>query len=269
MDLPDYEVPELSDEQSTHLSQALCDVLVGCIEQDAASPQIVSCALSAVSQLALERDGLQRCLIAGALRATAIALERFTREDVWVYSDSLVETETVLHGATAVWHMALDDLGKKEATELPFVQHLGRLVAFVLPVKDKLLSVKAALTGAICALAMHPPLKQEAIAPLTNLGGEAASLLDLILRLLRQANELYEPMYQAQKHGQPNPMPGVKLDNVAAVVKNCIQAVRLIVELPAARDVLLTTLKGPEMYALRRQLFYATALQEAFGVQQV
>jgi hypothetical protein len=269
MQLADYDVPEMTSEDSGTLSQALFDVLVDCVEKDAASPVIVAHVLNAISQFSLERTGLQRCLIAGSLRATATALERFSREDVWVYSDSTVETETVLHGATAVWHLALDDVGKKDAADLPFVQHLGRLIAFVLPVKDKLLALKAALAGAACALTTHPPLKQEAIAPLTNLGGEPASLMDLVLRLLQQANETYEPIYQAQKHGRPNPTPGVKLETAAAVVKNCIQAVRLIVELPAAREVLLEQLRSDDTYVLRRQLFYQTPFQAAFGVQPV
>eukprot|EP00672_Neobodo_designis_P018084 CAMPEP_0174854338 /NCGR_PEP_ID=MMETSP1114-20130205/30853_1 /TAXON_ID=312471 /ORGANISM="Neobodo designis, Strain CCAP 1951/1" /LENGTH=450 /DNA_ID=CAMNT_0016089023 /DNA_START=32 /DNA_END=1384 /DNA_ORIENTATION=+ len=269
MELDKYSVPTRTEAEAAQLSQSLCDVLVSCVEKDAGSPHIVAHALSAISQLSLERTGLQQCLIAGALRATAGALERFSREDVWVYSESTVETETVLHGATAVWHLALDDVGKRDAAELPFVQHLGRLIAFVLPVKDKLLALKAALAGAACALTMHPPLKQEAIAPLTNLGGEPASLMDLVLRLLQQANDTYEPIYQAQKHGRPNPTPGVKLENAAAVVKNCIQAVRLIVELPAARDVLLDQLRGDDTYTLRRQLFYQTPFQEAFGVRPV
>jgi hypothetical protein len=267
--LADYPLPEVTEEQAAHMSQAVADVLVGSVEQDAASPRVVAHALHAIAFMTLEREGLQRCLIAGALRATATALERFSREDTWVYADTTIGSETVLHGATAVWHLALDETGKKEATELPFVQHLGRLIAFVLPAKEKLLAVKAALAGAACALAMHTPLKLEAMAPLTNLGGEPASMLDLLLRLLRQGNDLYQPVYQAQKHGKPNPLPGIKLESASAIVKNCVQAVRLIVELPAARESLKLTLASEADYELRRQLFYSTTFQEEFSVRPV
>ena len=260
--------PALEREEREALAQQVCDVLVSVLDKDHANEKMLVPALHALALLTTEHRGLQLALIAGTLRATAEVLERYTTSDLWVHTEASTGAEVVLHGAMVVWQMALDNLGQKEAVNLPFVKILGKVIGYVLPVKDRLFSLKGNLSGAVTALMLHPPMKLAAVENVTSFGGSPASLLDVVLALVVQGHDAYQPMHAARKAGQPNPTPNLRIDDVTAVIKNAVQAVRLVAELPKAREYLKVKV-GPEQITLRRQLFYQTPFMQEFGVVPV
>lgn len=251
-------------------AQALCDCLVLVLNEDHASLMMVQHAMHALALLTLDEEGLNKALIAGALRAASSVLRRCAADDAWVFVDGRVEAGITLHAATMVWHVALDDLGKKECErveENPLISPLGKLVSSVLGAKDRLLTLKASLAGALCALVLHPPMKSEALLPLDDVPGKRPTV-ELILELLRQTNTQFEPLRAAKKSagGAFSRAQQVQHDETLSLVKNLVQAVRLISELPRAVAVLEELLDPQKERLLRRQLFVSTQHEQRFGV---
>lgn len=274
IDVPDglqllgRDVAKPPSQQTESLAQAVCDVLVSIIEKDRACTRMLYYTVHALALITSVSQGLQLCLIAGAMRAASTVLEHYSQDDTWVYKEQgALDADIVQHAVMIVWHMSLDDLGKKEAAELQLSPFFGKLISFVLPAKEKHIALKSSLAGGVCALAMHPPMKTEAVALLPNLR-EPACLLDLILRLLRQVNDLYEPLFEARKQNKPISESETRFEELQGCIKNCVQAIRLVCELPKAREHMHEAVP-PQDYIFRRQIFYMTAWMEDFGVKPV
>ena len=203
------------------------------------------------------------------------------------------DASVVLHSSSVIWHMAQDVLARKEATELPLIQILGDIIACLLDVPSHIRSIcllKTTLCGAVAALALHPPVKTAACEPIVviDAAGDSVSMLDLQLKLVVQGHDLYNSMlhhgsnvaHNNRNHGStsssytntdsrvPAAVDAASQEQVAALVKNATQAIRLIAEYPEARQSLHKKIP-PSNNILRRNLFYNTDYMKEFGVKTV
>jgi hypothetical protein len=272
---PDFELlnreevsSSASAEHKENLATHLLQVLVGVAERDAASPKMLQYAVQSLAQITSQEEGLHRSLIAGALRVVDSVLQKFSKDGVWFQAENAVTLETVLHLTTIVWHVGLDEVGQKESLDLPLVQSLGGILATLAQsqgqgMSHKYYPLKAALAGALAALLLHPPNKEAAIA----MQGDSGAPVEHIIQLLRGTNSLLEEVVKARKMSQPPPFTSPTFEDLVSVTKNCVQAVRLVAELPAGRTALHKILGAINVDNLNRQLFFSTTWQEEFNVQ--
>jgi hypothetical protein len=272
MQFPDRIAPTLSVEQRDVLARDACDALSSVLEHDVASPRLLKAGLHAVALVTTVPKGLQLCLIAGALRSTSDVLQRYcteqTGENAWTSSTApthATDVAVVNHAVSVVYHIAMDDVGKRESLELPILRQLTHIAHAAMAVTESLFELKATIAGCSCALALSVPLKGAALTK-HAIGGSSFSFLEALIRLLQHANRVYEPMMEAKKKNEAPPLEHVRLQDVQATIKGCVQGIRLICELPAARHEVHQIVSE---YVLRRQIFYATPFQDEFGVLPV
>lgn len=257
-----------SGEQKEQLATQLLQVLVSVAERDAASPKMLLYAVQSLAQITSQEEGLHRSLIAGALRVVDALLQTYAKDSVWFAAENPVALDTVLHLTTIVWHVGLDEVGQKESLDLPLVQSLGGILSTLVEQQQsqealqKHFPLKAALGGALAALLLHPPNKEAAIVK----QGSAPPVQHIILLLLG-TNTLLEVVVKARKAALAPPFASPTFEDLVAVSKNCVQAVRLVAELPAGRAALHRILAAINTDTLNRQLFFATTWQEEFNVQ--
>jgi hypothetical protein len=258
-------------EQRDQLASQMLQVLVGVAERDGASPKMLHYAVQSLAQITSQEEGLHRSLIAGTLRVVDALLQRFSKDGAWYQTENPVALETVLHLTTIVWHVGLDEVGQKESHDLPLVKSLGGILGTVTESRGdesaahKHYPLKAALAGALAALLLHPPNKESAIAKLA--GDTTGAPVDHIIQLLRTTNSLLEQVVRARKASQPLPFVSPTFEDLVSVTKNCVQAVRLVAELPAGRATLHKVLDAINVDTLNRQLFFSTCWQDEFKVQ--
>lgn len=268
MQFPDRAAPSSTEAQRDALARETCDTLSHVLDNET-DVQLVTLALQAVSLITMEPKGLQLCLIAGALRSTSKIFQRRIDAGLELRDGDDPATAMLLHAVSVVGHIAMDAVGKREATELPLFRQLTHIgLAAIASAPDSLFQLKSALMACGCALALHVELKSTAIVKHETTAGPC-SFLEAAVKLLRHANRLHDPMASAKKRNEPNPFEHIRLLDVQSVVKSCVQVVRLLCELPAARAAVHKLLPVQEEYDLRRQLFYATDFQEEFSVRPV
>ncbi|CUF08936.1 Hypothetical protein, putative [Bodo saltans] len=219
----------------------------------------------ALAALTLSKDGLHRTLIAGSFRVVSTLIASYSVEG-GVLANPL-DAEVVAHLATYVWHACLDPVGLKESLDqTTLVASLGLLLTTSNKQEEakSLMTLKSALAGAVGALVLHPDLKKVSLVPLSNGSSVVAATIDL----LRSVDILTMEVLDAQKAGTPPPFLTPSLITLTSVVKNCVQALRLIAELPAGRDVLHALLPKDEARSekVRRMTFFSTVWQDEFNV---
>ena len=253
-------------DQREQLADQVLRVLVGVVERDEASPKLLLYAVQSFAQITSQEEGLHRSLIAGALRVVDAVLQKFAKDSVWFQAENAVALDTVLHLTTIVWHVGLDEVGQKESLDLPLVQSLGGVLSSLAQSQNEVNAhrhypLKAALAGAFAALLLHPPNKETAIVP------QGAAPVEHLLHLLRSTNTLLDAVVKANKSSQPPPFSSPTFEDLVAVTKNCVQAIRLVAELPAGRAALHQILDAIGSADLNRQLFFSTTWQDEFHVQ--
>ena len=237
-------------------------------------------------------------------------------------SSSSLQIDIASKICNILWHIGLDSVGKQEVLELYQVCfQTGQLLQLLLAntAEAALLSLKALAAGALGAMALLPDLKKmmaakasfpieipkpeaegEAAAPTWVLSGNKdangleRSFVDSLLDLLRQANAITKAKFPHTANTASSAAPPQRLSiadtalkrDLTAVVTNAVAALRLIAELPAARQYLHSAvfftnsppanLDGPPLtvaaasegkeHELRRQLFYSTRWEKEFKV---
>jgi hypothetical protein len=228
-------------------------------------PRLLQQVSQALAALTLSKDGLHKTLIAGSFRVVSTLLASYSA-DVNALSN-LVDADVVAHLATYVWHACLDPVGLKESLEqATLVASLGLLLCLANQHEDpkSLMTLKGALAGAVGALVLHPDVKKVSLLPLSNGSSVVAASIDL----LRSVDTLTMAVLDAQKCGAQPPFLTPSLTTLTSVVKNSVQALRLIAELPAGRDALhaLLPLEDPKTEKVRRMTFFSTVWQDEFNV---
>ena len=250
-------------EQGKRIVSKLCDSL----SVDNADLQLS--ALCCLDSMTTVERGLQHALCEAIFRDLNRIIDKFvnSKSDNWLFDTK--STEIVHKAVTVVWNVALDNLGKDVACEVPLVpQTLGTLLHQLVTYPDRLSHVKAAVTGALSTLLVKAEIKHTAVksiyTPPQLINGETIDLQFLFLKLLKQANSLYEPLLRAQKSGAAIPPESeTEFKNLTAVCINTNQCIRLLAELPSARTLIKKLLKD-EDYKLRRQIFYSTQFENEF-----
>jgi len=205
---------------------------------------------------------------------------------------------------TALWNMCMDAAGKVKccpetapggpAKAVPLVRTLGFLLSVVLatPKQGQFFRLKAAIAGALGAAAIHVPVKPQLLEQLAGAMALPAARAELwvmhrhattlgrLLVLLQECNDEYAPLFELKKTNQLKPgQQASRFDELCAAIKNTVQCIRIVAELPAARQELLPFLvpegpapaplvSGPALM-LRRQIFYSTDFAEVFRVPPV
>lgn len=254
--------PAPTPEETESLAQGTLDVLVAVLEHDRNDKEALRFATDSLSLLTMEERGVHLALVAGALRACSRVMEHYAGDPTWLNGPSRdADASVVQSTALAIWHMGMDSVGKTQATELPLVPLCTSVLKDVLALSMELFSLKAQLAGAVCAMVLHPTLKALCLEPLPL---KAECPLDQILSLLRQANAVLEALRPAVKANKPSPFTSPTMNETLAVVKNSVQAIRLVAELPRAREYLHRVIGGANDRDLRRQLFASTDFQKEF-----
>jgi hypothetical protein len=297
MRLADRPPPSSTPAEREALAQRMCDVLVEAVARDTSTPTLLLPAVSALAAVVAAPQGAQMALIAGATRALTAALHECA---VLLLADPCPPEAELLtsHTATAAWNVAMDAAGKAEATEVPIVPALARVLGALLR-RPGLYRAKANVAGALCGLLLHVPLKPAVLTPLndavdaTTLAApdaimrDGATLLARLMLLLQSANVAWMELQDQRRNAPASAALDIGLlEALQGCLKNTVQAVRLSAELPAARavlkDALLRGLDGVDDAAefrgmaplalpvgLRRQLFYQTDFQAEFRVPPV
>jgi hypothetical protein len=268
-ELVGHHVTHLSEPEREKIPDAVMTSTLSVMHSDRSSLKMLSLATQALAALSVLEKGLHQSLICGALREAAGILASYAEHERWIEGpDAPVNIRIIQNLATYIWHVGLDELGQRESSETNFVAALGKLLSTVLRYRDGKhdMVLKGTLAGAICSLVLHPDSKRQCIAPMD--GSEDRCPLAVVIDLLRQVNALLEPLADARKSKQPLPFSSPTFEELTAVLKNCVQTVRLVVELPAGRQLAHVMLPDtPDSEAVRRQVFYSTAWQEEFHVK--
>jgi hypothetical protein len=228
-------------------------------------PRLLQQVSQALAALTLSKDGLHKTLIAGSFRVVSTLLASYSTDGNAL--SNLVDADVVAHLATYVWHACLDPVGLKESLEqTTLVASLGLLLCMANQLEDpkSLMTLKGALAGAVGALVLHPDVKKVSLLPLSNGSSVVAASIDL----LRSVDILTMAVLDAQKSGAQPPFLTPSLTTLTSVVKNSVQALRLIAELPAGRDALHALLpkEDPRSEKVRRMTFFSTVWQDEFNV---
>lgn len=230
-------------------------------------PKLLQQTSQALAALSLSQDGLHKTLIAGTLRVVSSLLASYSKDGAIVQS-SPTDADVVTHLSSYVWHACLDPVGLKEALELPaLVASLGSLLCTANQGEDGkvLMNLKSAIAGAIGALVLHPDLKKAAITPLDS----GATVISACIVLLQSVDTLTMQILDAKKSGAQLPFLTPTFSEMTAVVKNCVQTLRLVAELPAGRELLhnLLPTNDASKEKVRRMTFFSTVWQEEFDVR--
>eukprot|EP01012_Entosiphon_sulcatum_P029119 TRINITY_DN353_c0_g1_i1.p1 TRINITY_DN353_c0_g1~~TRINITY_DN353_c0_g1_i1.p1 ORF type:complete len:452 (+),score=57.52 TRINITY_DN353_c0_g1_i1:898-2253(+) len=203
-------------------------------------------ALLALANISAQVTGLEMCLMSGTLREVDELLRHFSSTKEWI-SDTF-QPELVLQGVTVAWNICMDPIGKRkpESTHsLPF--SLGRLLLAALSRPQEKLLLKAALPGAIAAMYAFEETKSTGVQPLFSAAAEAASfgvsadiyLGEVLMRLMNEANTMLKAVRAGRfECSEENLDKETQSERVTAVVKNVVQAIRLLAEFPGARKQL-------------------------------
>jgi hypothetical protein len=235
-------------------------------------------ALDSLANLTMDADGLEQMLSAQGLAAISDVLGFYGKTSSWIslaVSDKADQIMVPAYAATAVWHAGLQDSGRVAAEKVAdLVSNLAQVLHHVTEnsIGTSQLHLKGALTGALCALMLHPPLKATSLAAIATLP-QAPCPLDVLLHQLRQANEAFTPLFKMVKRGDDLPAGSPHPETIKPVMKNCVQAIRLVTELPRASEYLVSTLCSKENLSddkerdMLRQLYHSTPFEQKFGVE--
>lgn len=267
-ELPGRDVSVMTDAQRLQAPEDAIQTIVNIFEKDGREqPKILRYCSVALAALSAANAGLHTALIAGALRVVTRLLTSYSADDAWLRDESIVDVDVVLHLATFVWHAGLDPVGLKEAQEeSQLLGALGQLVAAVCKIPPTAhFQLKSALAGAIGALTLQPDMKKVALQPLPN---NSENTVDVVVRLLSQVDELIYQLLSAKKEQLPAPFLSPTEGECVATIKNGIQMLRLVAELPDGRTLLHKKLPNDDASteALRRMVFFSTVWQDEFGV---
>jgi hypothetical protein len=269
------------------LADETCKALVAVIAMEMGMHQLLVPATEALALLTTSPAGQLVGIKAKGMEACVNVCRKFSETGVNSTEEELAATSA----ATALWNMAMDATGKAKCTDLPLVKTLGKLLSVLLVTGGKF-RLKAAVAGAIGAASIHVPVKLASIEKLEACMALPSSKSDMLMFatpttlgrlvvLLQEANAAYAPLFAAKKANQLRPgEQATLLEELAAAIKNAVQAIRLIAEFPAARKEHLYPVlvpEGPEgkmlstglPLLLRRQLFYETDFHQEFRVPAV
>lgn len=229
-------------------------------------PRLLQQVSQALASLTLAKDGLHKTLIAGSFRVVSALIASYSN-DSGLLEGSPVDADVLAHLATYVWHACLDPVGLKESLDqTTLVASLGLLMSAANAVQDQrsLMTLKSALAGAVGALVLHPDIKKISLVKLPN----GSSVVAATIELLKSVDGVVMVVLDAQKSGAQPPFLVPSLTTLTSVVKNCVQALRLIAELPAGRSVLHELLPNDDQSTekVRRMTFFSTVWQDEFGV---
>eukprot|EP00760_Papus_ankaliazontas_P004854 PhM_4_TR12216/c0_g1_i1/m.92322 len=240
------------------VAQALVDIID--VRENAQQQELQLAVLQSLVQLTYAPRGIELVLMAGALRTLHRLLSRYAEgtEGDWVHERGLARS--IVHQATQItWNVGMDDIGKKEAVELDVPALYGKVLLSSLTVPDELVTLKSALAGAFAAIFIYEATKSKALVVVEE---PDRDVLALLLELLRQGNDLYAPMRDAKKYGTAMPKRNCTIEEAGALVTNTVQAIRLVCELPAARERMKIMLPYDTEFEIRKQLFKSTDVED-------
>jgi|Transcript_1682 hypothetical protein len=233
-------------------------------------------ALEAISNISSESLGLDLCLICGVLREVDELLRQFSNTpSLWIGNqapNTAMAGQVVYLAVSVVWNVCMDPIGKRkeEALEsLPF--SLGKLMIMALQYPMKHLELKAAITGAISAIYIYEDAKSTGVAPLLKSPEEAAiygvdkdeacDIAALCVRLMHEGNKLLALIGEGKTNQiDSEDTPEVIKEHVMSFIKNAVQSIRLLSELPSARPRLIELINGDKELCL--QLFKTTPIEK-------
>eukprot|EP00667_Euglena_gracilis_P005004 EG_transcript_5033 len=238
------------------------------------SQRLLLSALQSLVHLSAEPQGLDMCLMYGVLKEVDELLRKYAAAPAqWMGgSHTGVSRDVVCTAVSVVWNVCMDPVGKRKEealTTLP--RSLGRLLLAALQHPHQFARLKSALAGAIATIFVYEEAKSTSTAPLLTDGvdpshfglpeGNHEDVASALLRLLREGNGLVA----ALRGGRPVPRdPGetdqVARSNVEGMVKNSVQAIRLLTEMPSVRPRVVTLIgRDRELFL---QLFKGTVVEQ-------
>ncbi|KAJ9454883.1 hypothetical protein DIPPA_02858 [Diplonema papillatum] len=258
-----------SDEDADRLAKGVVAALAKNLTED--GPALRTSAVKCLELLTTFEKGLQIALCDSVFQFLNQTLEKIVAAEDWSYDASTVAY--VEHALNVIWNIALDDFGKVMSTEVNLMpKTLGLLLFHVAKFPTKLLKVKAAVTGAVAALFVKAETKRAGVVSLFDPprvqcpAGTHVDIRYLLVKLLKAANAMYEPIVAARKAGEPVASVtehGDDVQDIPRIITNCNHAIRLLADLPAARALIQQQL-APEPFVLRRQIFYGTQFESEF-----
>uniref|UniRef100_A0A7S1IHJ5 Armadillo repeat-containing protein 8 n=1 Tax=Eutreptiella gymnastica TaxID=73025 RepID=A0A7S1IHJ5_9EUGL len=240
---------------------------------NAISLLILRSALQSISNLSSESVGLDLCLICGVLREVDELLQKFANNPtLWIGQGNEQAVEIINLGVTVVWNVCMDPIGKRKEeslSSLPF--SLGKLLLVALNYPLHHLKLKAAIAGAISTIYIYEDAKNTCLAPLLKHHEEAKiygvdetmsyDISSVCVKLMHEGNRMLS-MIHAGKIRDIRSLDTEEIvkENVLALVKNTVQAIRLISELPASRPHLVKLIGGDRDLCL--QLYKTTPIEK-------
>eukprot|EP00998_Keelungia_sp_KM082_P000677 NODE_1077_length_1480_cov_71.868441_g1066_i0.p1 GENE.NODE_1077_length_1480_cov_71.868441_g1066_i0~~NODE_1077_length_1480_cov_71.868441_g1066_i0.p1 ORF type:complete len:456 (+),score=65.22 NODE_1077_length_1480_cov_71.868441_g1066_i0:81-1448(+) len=261
---------ELREKLGRRVVEALSGVITSYNTGGSVSTLLLQHAVHSLAQMSSEVIGLELCLMVGVLREADDLLRMFSSHPS-LWSGGAEEGVVLEHLLTVVWNLCMDPLGKRKPEtmdSIPFC--LGKVLLVAVRRADRFLKLKSAAVGALSAIYIYEKVKGTAVAPLLQpadapaLGVDEDTYTDVAevcVDLLRQANTMLSAVRSGNVHEMAEDMSeDLVLEHTTAMVKNTVQALRLICELPAARTRV-AVLIGPDS-AVCLQLFRGTPIEK-------
>lgn len=231
--------------------------------------------LEALANLSADAQGLDLCLMCGVLREVDELLKQLAElPGTWMADrapTTLMAADVVFTAVTVVWNVCMDPVGKRQEEALMSLPYsLGKLLLPTLNFPLQHIRLKAAIAGAISAIFIYEDTKNAGVALLLSPEEAAAAGLDpllrhdvaeLLLRLLREGNEMMNRVRAGRLlAGEPLEKAETVQSHAEGVVKNSVQCMRLLAEMPSVRPRVVELIDGDRDICL--QLFRGTLIEE-------